>query len=208
MFVDIVTVLNPRNIIENAITGTTITIAAIEMLGGTNDILCASRLMGRLLFLGSPDPDHELRLHELTMMDMPNLSELALTDIVSIRKSSEALATWRSDLSHALDYARRMRAAHNNPADIQQGVSEMMEYAREAICREARKSSLLSSGNLVAFLAGVLSGVGGSVVTGDALTMATGVAAGAIPAIAQAIVSNNPIPKYLDRHYIAFIKDR
>jgi hypothetical protein len=45
VFVDVVRILNPRNIVENAVTSTACTLAAIEMLGGSADLLCASPLM-------------------------------------------------------------------------------------------------------------------------------------------------------------------
>lgn len=55
-FIDVVRILNPRNIVENAIAGTASTLALIRMLGGSSDVLCATPLMGRLLFIGAPDP--------------------------------------------------------------------------------------------------------------------------------------------------------
>lgn len=207
VFVDVVRILNPRNIVENAVTSTACTLAAIEMLGGSADLLCASPLMERLIFLGAPDPAQELRVHELARASVPNIGELLASDLVAIRHASDALATWRADLASALDYATRARREGVDHATIQQGISEMVEQARNALLREARNTRVLSRQNQVSFVAGALGGAGGSAVGGTLAGIAGGAGAGLFAALMQALGSRRGVPGFLDRHYVAFAEE-
>jgi hypothetical protein len=204
VFVDVVRILNPRNIVENAVTSTACTLATIEMLGGSADVLCASPLMGRLMFLGAPDPAQELRVHELARTSVPNISGLRMSDLVAIRHASEALATWRTDLAAALDYSNRAMREGKDSTSIQKGVTEMVAGARVALQAEARKTRVLSRQSLVSFVAGALGGAGGSAVGGTMAGIAGGVASGVFAALVQALGSRRAVPAFLDRHYVSF----
>lgn len=204
VFVDTVRILNPRNIVQNAVSSTACSLAMIEMLGGAADIFCASPLMGRLIFLGAPDPAHTFRVHELARASVPNVSELLISDLVSIRHSSDALATWRADLSTALDYSERARKEGIEPASIQAGIAEIVSDARTALHREARKTRLLSHQNLVSFIAGALGGAGGSAVGGAMPAVAAGTTAGILASLVQAFGGQRRVPAFVDRHYVAF----
>ncbi|MFT4216851.1 MAG: hypothetical protein QM619_06645 [Micropruina sp.] len=205
-FIDVLRILNPRSIVENAITGTASTIALIQLLGGSSDVLCASPLMGRLLFVGTPDPVQQLRVHEVARTSVPNIDALSPTDLVSIRQSSDALATWRHDLAEALDYAERMRQIGNSPATVQQGVSEMLAEARQQLHKEAERSRVWRRENLVNFIAGGLGGAGGAVVGGTTAAIAGGAVSGVVAAFIQAAGQQQHVPGFLDRHYVAFAK--
>lgn len=204
-FVDVVRILNPRNIVENAIAGTASTLALIRMLGGSSDVLCATPLMGRLLFIGAPDPAEQLRVHEVARTDVPNIEVLSPTDLVAIRRSSDSLATWRKDLAAALDYAERTRQAGVDPRIVQAGVEEMLADAREVLHHEAKKSRVWGDRNIVSFIAGGLGGAGGAAI-GGSHAAAVGAASGVIAAFIQASGQRRGVPSFLDRHYIAFAK--
>ena len=206
-FIDVVRILSPRNVVENAVTSTACTLATIAGLGGSNDILAASPLMARLLFLGAPDPVQRLRVHELGRIHVPNVDRLKTEDLVSIRRDSDALDTWRHDLAAALDYAQRVRTQGVEPSAIHTGVSEILDEARARLHREAARSSLWDRSNLISFVAGALGGVGGDVVGGTAGAMAGGATAGVLGAVVQAAGSRRPVPGFLDRHYVAFSRN-
>lgn len=63
-----------------------------------------SPLLAKLPFVGTPDPTHELRLHELSRIDVPGIQQLLVGD-VRIRQASEAFALWRTRLSLGLKRA-------------------------------------------------------------------------------------------------------
>lgn len=205
-FVDVVRILSPSSIVGNAIASTACTVAAIQALGGTHDLLCASPLMGRLLFLGAADPEQQMRVHELTRTEVPNIGALTNSDLVAIRQASEALATWRHDLAEALDYARRVRQPGVDASTVQAGVEEMLADAREELRKEARKSRIWGQQNLVSFIAGGLGGAGGTVIGGTSATVTAGAAAGVLAAFIQATGQRHRIPTFLDRHYVAFAR--
>lgn len=204
IFSDIARILNPHNIVETAVTSTACTLATIELLGGSADVLCASPLMQRLIFIGAPDPVQAHRVHELARTAVPNIDALQMSDLVAIRRASEALATWRTDLAAALDYASRAREGGADPLAVQQGVAEIVAEARNALHQEAQRTRLLSRQNQVSFVAGALGGAGGSAVGGTMGGIAGGAAAGLAAAWMQAVAGRRPIPGFLDRHYVAF----
>lgn len=207
-FIDVVRILNPRNIVENAIAGTASTLALIRMLGGSSDVLCATPLMGRLLFIGAPDPAEQLRMHEVARTEVPNIDVLSPADLVTIRRSSDSLATWRKDLAEALDYADRNRRAGIDSRTIQTGVEEKLADARESLRREAKKSRVWGGQNTISFIAGGLGGAGGAAIGGPPSAVAAGAASGVIAAFIQAAAQRRSVPGFLDRHYVAFAKAR
>lgn len=204
MFIDVLSILNPRSIVANAVAGTAWTVALIERLGGSSDLLSASPLMRRMLYLGYPDPEVQVRVHELARTTVPNLGALSVVDLVAIRQQSEALGRWRDDLAQALDYATRARASGASPGAVQQGVNELIADARDKVHREARGSRVLSSRNAVSFVAGAMGGAGGSAIGGTPSAVAGGAAAGVLASIIQALGNHQGVPRFLDRHYVAF----
>lgn len=205
-FIDVIRILNPRSIVENAIASTASTVALIRMLGGSTDVLCATPLMERLLFLGSPDPAQQLRVQEIARTSVPNIGALSPSDLVAIRQASDTLATWRHDLAAALDLAERLRRAGTDSEAVQAGVSEMLADARDQLHREARRSHIWSRGNVVSFVAGGLGGAGGATVGGTGAAIATGAGSGVMAAFIQAAGQRHSVPRFLDRHYVAFTK--
>jgi hypothetical protein len=205
-FVDVVRILNPRSIVENAVAGTACTVAVIRLLGGSSDVLCASPLMARLLFLGTPDPVQQLRVQEIARTTVPNISALSPRDLVAIRQASEAFAVWRHDLAAALDYAERVRQTGVDPRVVQAGVEEMLADAREKVRAEADRTRVWSRGNLVSFVAGGIGGAGGAVVGGTSGAIAAGAGAGVIASFIQARGQRRRVAKFLDRHYVAFAR--
>lgn len=203
-FVDIVRILNPRSIVENAIASTACTVAAMRILGGACDVLCASPLMARLLFLGTPDPDQQLRVQEIARTTVPNIGALSPSDLVAIRQASDALAAWRHDLAEALDYAERVRRSGVDPRTIQAGVEEMLADARERLRVEAKRTRVWNRDNLVNFVAGGLGGAGGAIVGGTGGAIAAGAGSGVLAAFIQAVGQRRNVPRFLDRHYVAF----
>lgn len=205
-FIDVVRILNPRSIVENAIASAACTVAAIRLLGGSNDVLCASPLMAKLLFLGSPDPIEQMHVHEIARTSVPNIGALAPSDLVAIRQASEALATWRHDLAGALEYAARARHAGAAPAMVQAGVEEILTDARHRVSREASRTRVWTQTNAVNFVAGGLGGGGGAALGGTLGAVAAGTGAGVLAAFIQAAVQRRGVPGFLDRHYVAFTR--
>lgn len=203
-FVDVVRTLNPRSIIENAITSTACTISTIEMLGGSTDVLSASSLMGKLLFLGAPDPSAQLRVQELARTNVPNIGALSIGDLVAIRTGSEVLARWRQDLASALSYASGAREQGHSSDTVRVGVSEIMADARQALQAEAARTRVWSGANKVSFVAGALGGAGGAAVGGSVGSVVLGAVTGGAAAALQALGAKKRVPSYLDRHYVAF----
>lgn len=205
-FIDVVRVLNPRSIVMNAIAGTAHRVATIELLGGSCDLLCSSPLMSALLFLGAPDPAQQLRVSEVARTTVPNIDALSPSDLVAIRRESEALARWREDLASALDYAQSVRASGVDSGTVQSGVEEMLAGARERLRAEARQTRVWDQGNVVNFVAGGLGGAGGAMVGGSAGAVAAGVGSGVLAAFIQSVGQRQCVPSFLDRHYIAFAR--
>ena len=203
-FVDVVRLLNPRSMVENAVAATSCTVAAIQLLGGSHDVLCATPLMSRLLFVGTPDPVDQVRVAEIARTQVPNIEALAPTDLVALRQSSDALATWRDDLARALDFADRSRASDLEPDAIQTGVEEMLAEARNRVSEEARKTRVWTPTNALSFVAGGLGGAAGAAVGGTLGSMAGGAGGGVLAAFVQAASQQRRVPVFLDRHYLAF----
>lgn len=205
-FVDVMRILNPRSIVQNAIAGTACTVAAIRLLGGSSDVLCATPLMTKLLFLGSPDPIDRVRVQEIARTPVPNIEALASSDLVALRQSSDALATWRHDLASALDYADRSRSVGISPIMIQAGVEEILADARDRLAQEASRTRVWTPTNTVSFVAGGLGGAAGAIVRGSAGSILAGAAGGVLATFMQAGAQRRRVPGFLDRHYLAFTR--
>src|SRR5699024_157891 len=126
---------------------------------------------------------------------------LSPADLVTIRRSSDSLATWRKDLAEALDYADRNRRAGIDSRTIQTGVEEKLADARESLRREAKKSRVWGGQNTISFIAGGLGGAGGAAIGGPPSAVAAGAASGVIAAFIQAAAQRRSVPGFLDRHY-------
>jgi hypothetical protein len=202
-FITVLKDLRPKAVIDNAVETIATSVLAVEGLGGFYDLLCPSPLFAKLLFLGAPDPSHELRLHELGRVAVPGIDRLDVLDAVRIRQASDALADWRDELSQALETAHRLRAHHASADEIQAAVRDHVAHARAELQREAKKSKLLNGLNPISFLAGALGGtIAGS--TGGTAGMTAGAVGGTIGPLVQAILNSRKTPGYLERHYLVF----
>ena len=199
--------LQETDFASQAIAATAFTLAAVELSGGGLDVLSASKVMGRLLFLGAPDPVEELRLSEVANTTVPNLGALSLRDLVEIRASSDALALWREDLARALDFSQRLRERGEDPVRIQQGVEEIVADGRAALHREAARTRMLTPQGLLGFVAGALAGASGGVLAGDTKSAVGGAGAGIFASFLTALGTRRQVPGFLDRHYVAFRPD-
>lgn len=155
-FVEVLKNLRPQAVIDNAVDMVASAVLAIEGLGGFYDLLCPSPLFAKMLFLGTPDPTHELRLHELGRVAVPGIGELGVTDAVRIRQGSDAFALWRDQLSNALARAHHIRQMQGADADTSTAVRELIAEARTSLHREARRSRLMNMANPLAFVAGAM----------------------------------------------------
>lgn len=203
-FIEIVANLRPVSVVQNALATVASGLADIRRFGGHHDLLCPSALYARLLFLGSPDPEAELRVHQLARTPVPNLGELAMTDVVAIRERSDALAVWRANLSVALDYAHRLRDELGPDVDVPAAVSEVLAESRQEFLSEKRRSRAFGRVGWSAFVAGAIGGAISDVAEG-APAAAVGAAGGAAAALVQGVLDGGPaIPDFAGRHYLVF----
>ena len=179
-------------------------LADIRHLGGHHDLLCPSPLYARLLFLGSPDPEAELRVHQLARTSVPNLEELGMSDIVAIRKSSDALDAWRAQLSLGLDHAHRLREELGPGTDLSAAVSEVLAETRQRFLAEKKRSRVFGRAGWTAFVAGAIGGlVPGA--PGGTTSGLIGAAGGVVGALTQGLLDAGPeIPDFAGRHYLVF----
>lgn len=203
-FVEVLSMLRPDTILENAIEATASSVAVIAQLGGNSDVFASSELMRTLLFVGAPNPAEQLRVHELARVEVPNIDNLSPRDLVRIRFDSDALATWRTDLASALDYADRQRAVGVDPPTVGAGIAEMMAGSRQRLHREAARSAVWTGRNAMNFVAGALGGAGGAAIGGSAGSVVAAGAAGGAASLVQAVAQRERVPEFLDRHYLAF----
>ncbi|MDQ2661853.1 MAG: hypothetical protein M3Y52_08265 [Actinomycetota bacterium] len=203
-FVEVLSMLRPETILENAIEATASSLAIITQLGGGTDVLASSDLMRKLLFIGAPDPVEQVRVHELARVAVPNIDELSPRDLIRIRSDSDALATWRTDLASALDYADRQRKVGVDSSTIGDGIEEMMAGSRRRLRKEAASSAVWTARNVVNFIAGALGGAGGAAIGGSTGAVVAASAAGGAVSLVQAIAERERVPHFLDRHYLAF----
>jgi hypothetical protein len=202
-FIDVLAELRPQAVIDNAADMVAAAVLAVEGLGGFYDLLCPSSLFAKMLFLGTPDPDHELRLHELGRVPVPGIADLRVTDAVRIRQTSDAFALWREHLTDALGQAHRVRQTYGAEADTAAVVREVIADARVSLQREARRTGLLNMANPLLFVAGALGGaVAGS--PGGAVGTAAGAIGGTLGPLVQAVLNTRRVPGFVDRHYLVF----
>jgi hypothetical protein len=206
-FIDIVANLKPDSVVQNTLAIVASGLADIRRFGGHHDLLCPSPLYARLLFLGSPDPEAELRVHQLARTSVPNLSELAMTDVVAIRGNSDALAAWRAKLSLALDHAHRLRAELGPEVDLPGAVSEVLAETRHGFLSEKRRSQVFERAGWTAFIAGAIGGAISGVNAG-ALGGLLGASGGIVAALIQGGLDGGPkLPDFERRHYLVFDRD-
>ncbi len=203
-FVDVVASLRPNAVVDNTVAIVASAVDDLRRLGGRHDLLCASPLFARLLFLGAADPVAKLRVQQLARTPVPSIGQLDLSDLVSIRQSSEGFAAWRSQLSLGLDHAHRLREELGPEVDVAAAVSEVLADARQQLLTETRRSRVLSRGGLVSFVAGALGGaISGAAEGVTAVTLAG--AGGLAGAIVQRVLGRVDQPSgALRRHFLVF----
>jgi hypothetical protein len=202
-FIDVLANLRPQSVIDNAADMVAAAVLAVEGLGGFYDLLCPSSLFAKMLFLGTPDPAHEVRLHELGRVPVPGIGDLRVTDAVRIRQTSDVFALWREQLTDALAQAHQIRQTYGTDADTSAVVREVIADARTSLHREARRSRLLNTANPLVFVAGALGGAV-SGIPGGAVGAAVGAVGGALAPLVQAVLNTRRVPGFVDRHYLVF----
>ncbi|HEX8083291.1 MAG TPA: hypothetical protein VF529_03310 [Solirubrobacteraceae bacterium] len=203
VFIDVVSSLRPGAVIDNTMSIVASALDDQRRFGRRHDILCASELFGRLLFIGSPDPAVELRVRQLARTPVPNIEELDVRDVVAIRQGSDAFATWRARLSLGLERAHRLRDELGAGVDLADAIDEVMADAREQLLDEAKRSRVFGNAGLVSFVAGALGGA----VAGAAGGLPAA-ATGAAGAVASEVIRGGLRPDThgdaLRRHYVLF----
>jgi hypothetical protein len=187
IFIDVVAHLRPAAVIDNTVAIVASALDDLRRLGSRHDILCTSPLFAQLLFLGTPDPVSQLRVHQLARTSVPSLDQLDIADVVRIRQQAEAFATWRAHLSTGLEQAHRLRAELGPDVDIAAAVAESLEDARQQMLKEARNSRVLSRGNLIALITGALGGAAAGLPAGLPGSL-LGTAGGVIPALSHGLL--------------------
>jgi hypothetical protein len=203
-FIEVVAHLRPPAVVKNTIDVVSSALDDLRRLGGHHDILCASPLFADLLFLGACDPVAQTRVHPLARTPVPNLDQLSVRDIVAIRTSSDAFATWRARLSIGLERAHRLRDDLGPDVDTAAAVAEVLADARQQVLAETRTSRVLGRGGMTAFVAGALGGVVSNLAGGPTAGL-LGAAGGLIPALAQGLLDRRAAtPAFVRRHYLVF----
>lgn len=204
VFIDIVASLRPGAVIDNTLAIVASAREDQRRLGHRHDILCASDLFARLLFVGSPDPAAELRVQQLARTTVPNIEQLDVRDVVSIRQGSEAFATWRARLSIGLERAHRLRQELGPEVDLAAAIDEVMADARERLSIEARRSSVLGKSGWMSFIAGALGGAVAGFAGGTATSAASGAAGGLFNEAVRRTIARDPRLDATRRHYLLF----
>jgi hypothetical protein len=205
-FVDIVSSLRPGAVINNTMAIVSSALDDRRRLGHQHDLLCASELFARLLFIGSPDPATELRVRQLAATAVPNIEQLDVRDVVAIRQGSEAFATWRSRLSLGLERAHRLRDELGPEVDITAAIDEVMADAREQLRNETKRSAVLGTSSWIAFVAGALGGAIAGSFGGGGLAI-TGAAGGAATEMVRRSTDRAPHKDAVGRHYVLFMRE-
>lgn len=204
LFIQVLSDLRPRAVVENAIDVVALAVADAHRLGSRHDLLCPTSLFAQLLFCGVPDSLHDRRVHELVRIEVPNIEQLFVEDAVLIRTDDEAFSRWRTRLAMALDRARQLKIEVGDEVDTATVVGEVIAEVREGLFSDLRRSSALD-GRLrgtVGFVAGALGGALGGAVAGASGAL-LGAAGGAIPWLASRALPSGP-PAFLRRHYLVF----
>ncbi|HET8660596.1 MAG TPA: hypothetical protein VFM55_16525 [Micromonosporaceae bacterium] len=74
-FIEVLSALRPAAVVDNCLDVVLTSVAAQTRLGARHDLLCPTPLFAKLLFLGTDDPVHQLRLHELARMNVPGVAD-------------------------------------------------------------------------------------------------------------------------------------
>lgn len=203
VFIDIVASLRPGAVIDNTVAIVSSAVDDYQRLGRRHDVLCASELFARLLFLGTPDPVAELRVRQLAQTPVPNIEQLDVRDVVAIRQGSDAFATWRARLSLGLERAHRLRDELGPGVDLSSAIDEVLMDAREELRAEARRSAVFGHAGWVSFVAGALGGaVAGA--AGGGPQAALGLAGGTAGALVQRLLDRGRPAAAIRRHYVLF----
>jgi hypothetical protein len=203
VFIDVVASLRPGAVIDNTMAIVSSARDDQRRLGGQHDLLCASELFARLLFIGSPDPVAELRVRQLARTPVPNIGQLDVTDVVAIRQGSEAFANSRSRLSIGLERAHRLRAELGPEVDVAAAIDEVMVEARARLAAEAKQSKVFGTAGWISFIAGALGGAVAGSVGGPAATAAGGVGGAVGEVVRRAAVARDRSAAE-NRHYVLF----
>ncbi|MEZ0579276.1 hypothetical protein [Nocardioides sp. MH1] len=204
IFVDVVASLRPSAVIDNTVQIVASALEDVSLLGWRPDVMCNSRLHAQLLYLGTDDPVARQRIDELAATAVPRLDGLAVSDVVKIRRLSDAFEQWRTDLSLGLDRAHSARAELGDGVDVAALIAETLQVARRGLTDEARNLTPATPG-YVGFAAGALGGAVGGVLDG-----LSGVALGAAGSVAGSIASGlhgltqRDVRGVLQRHYVLF----
>lgn len=190
----------------NAVAGTAFLLATIKVAGAF-DVLSASSAMTTLLFLGATDPLEVARVSQLARTEVPNIGALANRDLLAIRRSSESLQQWRTDLATALDLGDRLFRQGVDSAVIQRGVEEVIADGRAALYREAARSRVFTPRGLVGYVAGTLAGASGGLLAADPVGATVGGGVGLVASLVTAAAGKQGGAGFLDRHYIAFERE-
>ena len=203
-FIEVLSELRPRAVVDNAIDIVALALADVHRLGDRHDLLCPTSLFAQLLFSGSSNPPHDRRVHELARIEVPNIEELLVQDVILIRANSEAFSTWRYRLSTGLDRARQLKGEVGDDVDSVSIVGEVLAEARQGLFDELGHSAALG-GRLrggLAFVAGALGGAVGGTVGGTSGAV-HGVVGAGISWFASQAISLRP-PAFLRRHHLVF----
>jgi len=204
-FIEVLSELRPAAVVDNCLDIVLTSVAAQARLGARHDLLCPTPLFAKLLFLGTDDPVHQLRLHELARMNVPGIADLLVEDAVRIRQTSDAFDQWRRSLSVALERAHTLRRQAGQ-VDTTTVVADSIADARASLFRELGGSRSVTLGGVTSFVAGALGGAVGAA-TGGAAAVLLGAAGGLIPAVVQAVTdARRRPPGYIRRHYLVFDK--
>jgi hypothetical protein len=207
VFIDVVASLRPRSVIDNTFSIVLSALDDFDRFGRRHDLLCASELFARLLFIGAVDPVAELRVRQLATTSVPNIEQLDIRDVVAIRQGSEAFSTWRSRLSMGLERAHRLRDELGPEVDLAAAIDEVLADAREQLGQEARRSRIWGQAGWVSFVAGALGGAtAGSV--GGLPALLSGAGGGGLGALAQRALDRSRPSESLRRHYVLFRRQR
>ena len=206
VFVEVVSQLRPRAVIDNAIDAVAETLADAHTLDGKYDLLCPTPLFAQLLFVGDPNPIQALHVRELARVEIPTLANLQLDDVIAIRRASEAFSLWRTRLSLGLERAHRLREDVGAPIDAHAAVAEVMADARSSLFREFETTASLRSrlAQPVNFVAGALAGAIGGATAGPSGAAIGAAAATLPPLLARIVRGKEDFPGFLRRHYLLF----
>jgi hypothetical protein len=203
VFIDVVSSLRPGAVIDNTMAIVSSAREDQRRLGGQHDLLCASELFARLLFVGNPDPAAALRVRQLANTPVPNIGQLDVRDVVAIRRGSDAFATWRARLSIGLERAHRLREELGPDVDLAAAIDEVMADARERLVEETRQSAVFGKAGWISFITGALGGAMTGAVAGVPETIA-GAGGGAIAELARRGLESRTDRSAERRHYVLF----